>query len=375
MKWSWKIGEVAGIGIFMHWTFLLLIGWIVVSHVQQGHSLAVAAEGIAFVLSLFGCVVLHELGHALTARRYGIRTRDITLLPIGGMARLERMPEQPMQEFWVAIAGPAVNVAIAAVLFGAVNLLVGLAPMREPLLLVGGSFLAKLMWVNVALVLFNLLPAFPMDGGRVLRAVLASRLDYARATRIAAGVGQAMAIGFAVLAFFGNFVLLFIALFVYLGAEAEAQAVEERVLFRGATARDAMLTRFRTLSEDDSLSVAIDELLAGTQHDFPVAHDGQIVGLLSRGQLIKALAEGGRERRVGDVMIRGCGVVQESDPLETAARRMKETACSMLPVVQINRVIGMISLENIGEWAMVQAALREAGQTQSQSPSIGGFRM
>jgi Zn-dependent protease/predicted transcriptional regulator len=346
----------------MHWTFLLLIGWIVLSHVQQGHSIAVAMEGVAFVLALFGCVVLHELGHALAARRFGIRTRDITLLPIGGLARLERMPEQPMQEFWVAIAGPAVNVVIAGVLFVVVNLLAGLTAMQAPLVLVGGNFLAKLMWVNVALVVFNLLPAFPMDGGRVLRAILASRMDYARATRVAASVGQAMAIGFAILAFFGNLMLLFIALFVYLGAEAEAQAVEQRALFRGATARDAMLTRFRTLSEGDSLAAAIDELLAGTQQDFPVAHDGEIVGLLPRSNLIKALAEGGRERRVGDVMIRGCGVVQENDPLDTAVQRMKETACTMLPVVQLNRVVGMISLENIGEWAMVQTALREAGQ-------------
>jgi Zn-dependent protease/CBS domain-containing protein len=360
MKWSWKIAQVAGIGIFMHWTFLLLIGWIVVMHIQEGHTIGVALEGVAFVLAIFGCVVLHELGHALTARRFGILTRDITLLPIGGLARLERMPDEPMQEFWVAIAGPAVNVVIAGVLFVAINLIAGLSLVSKPLVLVGGSFLVKLLWVNVILVLFNLLPAFPMDGGRILRALLASRLDYARATRIAAGIGQAMAIGFAVLAFFGNPLLLFIALFVYLGAEAEAQAAEQKVLFQGATVRDAMLTRFRTLTEDDTLGTAISELLAGSQQDFPVVRGDQIVGLLSRDQLFRSLSEGGRDARVGEVMRRDCTVVQESEPLEAAVRRMKESACPMLPVLQDSSVRGMISMENVGEWAMVQAALRQA---------------
>jgi Zn-dependent protease len=362
MKWSWKLGQIAGIGIFMHWTFLLLIGWIVLMHIQQGDSLATAFEGVGFVLAIFGCVVLHELGHALTARRFGIRTRDITLLPIGGVARLERMPDKPMQEFWVAIAGPAVNVLIAAVLL-VIVLLGGLEPMRESFVLVGGNFLVKLLLVNIYLVLFNLLPAFPMDGGRVLRALLALRLDYARATRIAASIGQAMAIGFAIFALFRNPLLLFIALFVYLGAEAEAQAAEQRVLFRGATVRDAMLTRFRVLTENDTLTTAIDELLAGSQQDFPVVSEEQIVGLLSRDRLFRALSEGGREARVGDVMRRDCTVVQDTEPLEDAVRRMKEGACPMLPVLQASRVIGMLSMENIGEWATVQAALRRTDVT------------
>jgi len=192
MKWSWKLGEIAGIGIYLHVTFLLLLGWVAVSHYLAGQSIAMMINGVVFLLALFGIVVLHELGHALTARRFGIPTRDITLLPIGGVARLERMPDDPKQELWVALAGPAVNVVLATVLFIVLRLTSGVAPLSQ-FNVVGGEFLSKLMWVNVSLALFNMLPAFPMDGGRVLRALLAMRLDYVRATQIAANIGQGMA--------------------------------------------------------------------------------------------------------------------------------------------------------------------------------------
>ena len=174
MRWSWKLGAIAGIGIYVHATFLLLLAWVALIHYQQGRSLAAAASGLVFILTLFAIVVLHELGHALTARRFGIGTRDITLLPIGGVARLERMPEEPGQELLVALAGPAVNVALAAVLF-VILVSVGGSPVLPSMTVLGGSWLARLMWVNVVLAVFNLLPAFPMDGGRVLRALLALR--------------------------------------------------------------------------------------------------------------------------------------------------------------------------------------------------------
>ncbi len=249
MKWSWKVGEVAGIGIFIHWTFPLIIGWVILNGVGQGETAPQLALAVALVLAIFVCVVLHELGHALTAKRFGVRTRDITLLPIGGVARLERIPEDPAQEFWIAIAGPAVNVVIAAVLFMVVLALGGAWYFGFDLALTPVAFLENLLLINVFLVLFNLLPAFPMDGGRVLRAVIAHFSgDYVGATQIAANVGQMMAILFGIVGLFGGGpFLIFIALFVYLGAQEEAHMVQMRSLVRGVPVREAMMTRIRSL--------------------------------------------------------------------------------------------------------------------------------
>ncbi|NIL96867.1 MAG: CBS domain-containing protein [Planctomycetales bacterium] len=360
MKWSLKLGSVAGIGIFVHWTFLILIAWIVYVHSVQGSDLGLLLRGITFVLAVFGCIVLHELGHALTAQRFGIRTRDITLLPIGGLARLERMPEEPNQELLIALAGPAVNVVIAAVLALSIAVVEGALVVNgfQP---IGGPFLIQLMLVNVILVVFNLIPAFPMDGGRVLRAVLARRLDYAHATEIAAAVGQVVAILFGILGLMsGNFFLLFIALFVYLGAQQEAHFVQVRSLLRGVPTRQAMVTRFRMLAEDDSLDAVLDELMAGEQQDFPVVRNGQLVGILGRGDLMRQLTEGGRDALVGDVMRRDCRTVEDHAMLEDTFQLMREEGCRMLPVVHDGRLVGMLTLENVGEWMMIQSALRQA---------------
>jgi Zn-dependent protease len=252
MKWSWKIGRVAGIGIYVHATFLLLLAWVAYTYWRTGQSLLATLEGLGFLLALFGCIVLHELGHALIARRFGIQTRDITLLPIGGLARLERMPDEPLQELWVALAGPAVNVAIAAVLLA---WQIAAAPL-EPLVsftLTGGRFVAQLLAVNIFLVLFNMLPAFPMDGGRVLRALLATQLDYLRATQIAATVGQGFAFLFGFLGLF-YLPLLLIAIFVWIGTAQEAGMTQVKVALGGIPVSGAMLRDFRTLTPHDSLA-------------------------------------------------------------------------------------------------------------------------
>ena len=263
MRWSWRIGSVVGIPIYIHATFFLIIVWVALSHWLQGQTLGAILTGIAFVLALFACVVLHELGHALTARRYRIKTRDITLLPIGGIARLERMPDDPREELWVALAGPAVNVAIAAVLFLALYVTGSWQPLNR-LSLAEGSFLQRLMLLNVFLVGFNLLPAFPMDGGRVLRALLATTLSYVRSTQLAATIGQAMALLFGFVGFLTNPFLIIIAFFVWIGRLRRKQ-VWSKCASRLPAYRSARRCRpsFRVLETSDSLGRAVDMILAG----------------------------------------------------------------------------------------------------------------
>jgi Zn-dependent protease len=229
---SWKLGTAFGIGIYVHWTFLLLPVWLLLQNLGGGH-LGLAFYLVALTLTVFGCVVLHELGHALMARRFGIATRDITLYPIGGVARLERMSERPWEEFLIALAGPAVNVVIAAGLF--VALLLGGMALVPGLGHPGGAvqFLGDLMLANVFLVGFNLLPAFPMDGGRVLRALLALRLGRVRATEIATSLGFVMAVLFAMgAAYFSNLMLLLIGVFVLFAGQQELAAVRYREAMR-----------------------------------------------------------------------------------------------------------------------------------------------
>lgn len=357
MSWSLKIGSVKGIGIYIHWTFLLIFGWLFVAHYTRGDDLQATLKGMALVGSVFGCVLLHELGHALAARQFSIATRDITLLPIGGVARLERMPEEPLQELWVAIAGPLVNVAIA-VLIAVALAVTGEADWRVPEDMVAGSFWMELLQINIALVLFNLLPAFPMDGGRVLRALLATRMDYVKATQTAAAVGQFMAILFGFIGLLGsNFFLVFIALFVYLGAQQEAVAAQSKSLFRGVPVQSVMITRFKALDATDTLRLAASELITGTQQDFPVLDGEAVIGLLTRDALVKALAEGGLDRPVHEVMIKGCRLVQDNEMLDRTLERMREGACSTLPVIRSGRLVGLLNLENVGEFLMIQSAL------------------
>jgi Zn-dependent protease len=340
----------------MHATFLILIFWVALSHWQERHSLEATLEGVAFILALFACVLLHELGHALTAKKYGIRTRDITLLPIGGVARLERMPDDPKQELWVALAGPAVNVVIAAALFVWLQLTHSLQPLST-LTVSGGSFFVRLMVVNLFLVLFNMIPAFPMDGGRVLRALLATRMDYVHATQIAAHLGQGIAFLFGFIGFFTNPVLLFIAFFVWIGAAQEASMTQIRWALGGIPVSRAMLTDFRTLSPEDTLDRAVQLVLAGSQQDFPVVEDGHAVGVLTRADLLVALAQQGRQSPVKDVMRRDFQTINSSEMLEAAFTRLQGCECRTMPVERNGRLVGLLTMDNVGEFVMIQTAL------------------
>jgi Zn-dependent protease len=372
MKWSFKLGKLLGIDVYLHFTFLLLLAFLGFYYWRATQNFEAALRGVAFIVALFGCVVLHELGHALMARRYGIKTRDITLLPIGGIARLESMPEKPMQELWVALAGPAVNVGIAVVLWVGLAVTSGFAPAGE-FSLTTGSFWQRLLVLNLVLVAFNLLPAFPMDGGRVLRALLALRLGRRRATAIAADVGQIMAILFGIFGFFYNPFLIFIGIFVYLGAQAEAGMVEMQSALADLRVRDAMMTRFRALTARDTLARAVDELLAGSQHDFPVTENGAVIGILRRNDLVKALSEGSRDAPVTEGMCRDCETVDEATPLRSAVEFMRTRQCSTMPVVAGGRIVGLLTFENISEMIMLNNAMahQAAGPSLGKIPRIG----
>jgi Zn-dependent protease len=367
MKSSWRIGRIAGVDVHLHFTFLLLLGWVALSHYFQRQNWQDALGGLAFTLSLFAIVVLHELGHALTARRFGIRTRDITLLPIGGMARLERIPEKPKQELLVALAGPAVNVGLAAMLFGVLVVGAEMSAARE-FKLVGGHFLAKLMWVNVSLAVFNLLPAFPMDGGRVLRAVLAMRMDYVRATNIAASIGQGMAWVFGFIGLFTNPFLMFIALFVWIGAAQEASQAQMKSALAGLPVSRVMMTDFRTLAPEDPLARAVEHILSGCQQDFPVLEGGRIAGVLTRGGLLTGLAKLGQLAPVAEVMQRNVRTAEAGEMIESVLSRLQEDDCRVLPVIRHGELAGIVTTENLGEYMMIQAALGEVARSQAVKP-------
>jgi Zn-dependent protease len=362
MRWSWRIGKLAGIGIYVHATFLLLILFILFMNLREGKSLATATAGVFFILAIFACIVLHELGHALAARHYGIRTRDITILPIGGLARLERMPDIPIQELWVALAGPAVNAIIAGGLF-VIDFLTGVRPELHAFRWTGGSFLNKLMVVNVWLLVFNLIPAFPMDGGRVLRALLATRLEYVRATFVAARVGQGIAFLFGFAGLFTDPFLVFIALFVWMGAEQESAAAQMHNTLGGIPVQQAMLTHFRVIQPDDPLAKAVEHVLDGWQQDFPVVFGDHVLGMLTRDDLTRVIAQGGVDTLVRAAMNRDFVTVDSHEMLEHALATMRAAKCRSVPVLHDGQLVGLLTLDHVGEMLMIQTALRQAQRT------------
>ncbi|MCG3199637.1 MAG: hypothetical protein GHCLOJNM_04161 [bacterium] len=357
MKWSFRIGSIAGIEVYLHATFLILLLFVGMAHLAAGGNAAAAITGVVFLCALFGCVFLHELGHALAARSFGIATRDITLLPIGGLARLERMPEKPLQELWVAVAGPLVNVAIAIALFVWLSLTGAPAPLAD-FDFTQGSLLQRLMVVNLFLVLFNLLPAFPMDGGRVLRAMLATRMDYTQATQIAASIGQAMAFLFGFVGLFTSPFLLFIALFVWIGAAQESSMVQLKSSLSGIPVARAMLTEFHTLAPADSLAEAVRLTLQGWQQDFPVVQSGEVVGILTQGDLVAGLQSSGPSALVAEAMRREFVKVDPGEMLENVFLRLQESQCHTAPAIRNGRIVGLLTLSNLGEFLVFQAALK-----------------
>jgi Zn-dependent protease/CBS domain-containing protein len=346
MGWSLRLGKWFGIEVNVHLTFFLLIGFLALTGFAATRSAGAVAGSIGFLLALFLCVLLHEFGHALAARRYGISTKDITLLPIGGVARLERMPTDPKQELVVALAGPAVNVVIALALL--------------PIIAISDvAFFERLFSTNLLLAAFNLIPAFPMDGGRVLRAGLAMKMNYARATRAAATIGQGFAVLFGLVGLFTNPFLILIAAFIWFGAAGESQATQTQSRLAGAPVERAMLTRFDTLSPLNSLGYASNLMLAGSQQEFPVVEEGRPVGLVTRTGLLTALAQHGPLSLVSQAMRRDFATIDAGDPLTTAAEKSQTGQARPLIVLRGGQLAGLLTLENVQEFALIQAALEK----------------
>ncbi|MCL8383997.1 site-2 protease family protein [Xanthobacter aminoxidans] len=362
MPWSLTIGRLGETAIRIHVTFLLFLVWIWAAYYRSGGAQA-AWEGVLFVAMLFFCVLLHELGHVFAARRYGVKTPDITLWPFGGIANLERIPEKPSQELVVAIAGPAVNVVIAVVLLAVLSFTLAggdlkaedLAKIEDP----RTSMLVKLAGANIFLVLFNLIPAFPMDGGRVLRALLAMKMGFARATALAASIGQGLAIGLGLLGIFTNPMLMIIGVFVFLAASGEAGQVQLREASRGHIVADAMITHFETLGPQSTVDDAAEALIRSTQKEFPVVDGaGHLRGVLTRDAMIRALKDQGPSTPVIEVMQHDIPTVEARSKLDAALKLITSAQVPAVGVLDVagGRLVGLLTPENVGELMMIHVA-------------------
>jgi Zn-dependent protease/CBS domain-containing protein len=359
MRWSLTMGSIAGTAIRIHITFLLFLVWLGVIFYRQGGAEA-AWQGTIFIVLIFLCVLLHELGHVFAARRYGVTTRDVTLWPFGGIASMERMPDKPSQELIVAVAGPAVNVAIAAVLLlwlGPRFDLANLTTIEDPTV----SLAVKVAFANIVIVVFNLIPAFPMDGGRVLRALLAMRMGNARATEMAATIGQGFAVVFGVLGIFYNPMLIIIAVFIFLAASGEATQAQLRAVAQGTLVSDAMITAFESLPTSATVSDAADALIRTTQTEFPIVDGGgQLRGVLTRDAMIKALKQHGPDAPVLEVMQADVPTIGANAKLDTALRSFLQQGWPVVGVTGADgKLVGLLTVQNLGEMMMLHAARPE----------------
>lgn len=352
---SFRVGRLAGIDFRIHFLFPLILLWVGWAAYSRKQDTAEAMQAVGFILLLFGVVALHELGHAMAARHYGIATKDITLLPIGGLARLERMPEKPVQELVIALAGPLVNVALA------IPLAIMVWFTHEPLSLwhaVEGqwSIWERLLTANIILAIFNMIPAFPMDGGRVLRAILAMRLPYVEATNLAASIGQTFALFMGLAGLFISPFLVLIAVFVWIGAAGEATGVRVKQAFEGVYVRDVMVTKFVTLQASDPIQKAVDALMAGFQEDFPVLDPWGVAGILSRADVVRALASDGANRSVVEFFTRHKQSASPDERLADVLPRLEACEARVMPVVHEGRLVGLITPDNLTDFLMLTTA-------------------
>lgn len=344
MKGSWQIARIAGIDVKIHVTFVFIIIWFGLSAYLTGGSITAAMTNMLLILTLFLFVILHEFGHALTARLFGIQTTDITLLPIGGIARLEQMPEDPKEELLVAAAGPAVNLVIAAGLFTGL-LMGGFFSQPLNLAVMMDNFWLQLLIANITLVLFNLIPAFPMDGGRILRSGLALWMDHVKATRIAAHIGRGLAVLMGLAGIFINPWLILTAVFVWFGAGAEAQTVELKAGLKGLQVRDAMISQFYQVDANQPLVDVFHLVMTTGQSTVPVLSNGNFLGIIRRGDLHRAMD------RLGNRAPAYAAIGTEPEGLDPTMPLIdalpKFAVSQVLPVLAGRQLVGLLTRESL----------------------------
>ncbi|WP_367754210.1 M50 family metallopeptidase [Flavobacterium sp. WC2430] len=356
MKGSFKLGKVAGIDLFVHWTFSLLLAFIIFMNYRSGYKAVQIMWSIAFILTIFLTVVLHELGHAIAAKRYGIKTKDITLLPIGGLARLEKLPEKPIEELIVAFAGPMVNLFLALI----TSFFVAIPENEEVLmaqLSVGinaDNFFLNFLIVNIALALFNLIPAFPMDGGRILRAILAFKFQRHTATKIAARIGQLLAMGFIFLGFFSNPFLIFIGFFVIMGAQMETEYTASKYLLKGYTVRDVLMKQYQTIDAYEPIKSAISLLLDSQSKIFLITDNDEPVGTLNRDQIIIALSRSGENTPIINAMNKNLVFLNIDTLLGDIFELVYHNKSNLMLVMENNKLVGTLDTENLLEFILIK---------------------
>jgi Zn-dependent protease/CBS domain-containing protein len=360
MGGAFKIGRFSGIDVKVHWTFFLLLAFFAFIGYQASSSPLGALTATLTIVALFFCVLLHEFGHSLVAQRLGIEIHSITLLPIGGVSNLESLPEKPADEVKISVAGPLVSVVLALIFFG-VGLLLGAVPRVPTDLFTGvgsvGQFFFYLGFLNIILAVFNLLPAFPLDGGRILRGLLATRLGAVRATNISSTIGQVFAAAFFLIGLLsGDILLALVAVFIFFGASGEAQMVKQRELTRGLTVSDVMGTKPRTetVTPNHTFGQVLDSVIHGYQEDFPVLDDGKLVGMLTRNEIMIAAHSPEKYSSVRDLMKTNVPTVSsQADLFEDGLRILQQSGLKALPVTENAELVGMLTIEDVGQASLL----------------------
>lgn len=356
-----------GVPVRFHFTFWLLVVWLIFLGSEGKQSMAGTA---LYIFGLFGSVLLHEAGHALAARRFGIQTMEIVMLPLGGLSKLARQPK-PAEEFWVALAGPMVNFVLGAALLGWTYWQGGTVALSHWRASTDENLPERLAVTNLILAFFNLLPAFPMDGGRVMRALLAAKRPIEDATRLTARIGTAVAASMGLYGLLNsNFVFVFFAFFIYVGATQEVMATSAQALMRGASVFEAMITDFRTLHHSNTIRDAADLLLATTQQDFPVLSGEETVGLLNRTALMKAMAAEGPDAYVAGVMDRDFARLSPGMGLSDAALLMGQSGNCAL-VFEREKLVGLLTAENLSEFLVLRKIRESRGSAKKPDSGIG----